>query len=238
MMSGTLVTGTLASGTSPFPNIIPMSIPKSVRSLEQASTMTGIIHAQAAPPTASEAKAEAASEATLERVTALENQVSSLEAKVMELLVKLDEVSSCVSSSSTPRGQAAAGASPSSPSSSPTTGEVTFKDLQARHLSNAATAPLPLNVATAARRATREWVEGPKIPDALSPMEDATVEEAERSPRPEHSIEHAEGYKPVNCSCMGLPWSLDDNAVMRSETHAGDEDAFSVLGMAGRGNLF
>ena len=227
-MSGTLVTGTLASGTTPCSDI-PLSVPKGVLkrvpSPIHASAMTSITPTQIAAPPPTAAASEAGSEATLERVTALENQVSGLESKVMELLVKLDEVSSCVSSSSTPRRQAVAGASP-------TTSDGPFEDLQARHLS-IATLPPPLSVITAARRATREWVEGPKTPELLSsPMEiaasemvkeeamelpkwehtvehaeaiaaqDIVKEEAMESPKRERAVEHHEEYKMVDCGAM------------------------------------
>ncbi|KAF6227102.1 hypothetical protein HO133_008543 [Letharia lupina] len=235
MMSGTLVTGALASGTTPFPGN-PMSGTRSVRggaapSLDPASAVTGKSDTRVQPPAA----AEAGSEATLERVTALENQVSGLEAKAMGLLVRLEELTSCVSASSTPRLQAAAGASP-------TTGSVTFGDLQARHLADAP--PPPVNVATAAHLATREWVEGPKtpeLPDASSAMQVAIrerVEERKTPPMPEHTIEHPEGYRPVNCSCTML-WSPEVDAVMPREANAGaDANAFPVDGIASRGNLF
>ena len=195
-MSGTLVTGTLASGTTPFSDI-PKSVQKQVPSPIHASAMTRITPTQTAAPPPTAVASEVGSEATLERVTALENQVSGLESKVMELLIKLDEVSSCVSSSSsTPRRQAAAGASP-------TTSDIPFEDLQARHLS-IATLPPPLSVITAARRATREWVEGPKTPELSSPMEIAAremmKEEVMESPKREHTVEHPEEYKLVDCS--------------------------------------
>lgn len=196
MMSGTLVSGALASGMTPFSGV-PMSGTGSVRgrapSPDPASDMMDTRIDQ--PPTAT----EAGSEATLERVTALENQVSCLETKVVELLVKLEEVSSCVSTGSTPGRQAAAGASP-------TASDITFEELQARRLSDA---PPPVNVAAATDLATREWVEGPKtpeLPDVPSPVQvtlGERVEEPMVSPLPEHTIEHPEGYKPVNCDCSG-----------------------------------
>lgn len=196
-----------------------------------ASAMTGIIKTQVVPPAASEAD----SGATLERVTALENQVSGLEAKVMELLVKLEEVSSCVSTSSTPRQQAAAGASP-------TISNITFDDLQARHLSRT---PPPALMENAVHLATKEWVEGPKTPElsaaSLSPVQIAVreiKEEPKMSPMPEHTIEHPEGYRPVNCNCTREP-SVEVDAVVPRETDAGAEaNAFSVDAVASRGNVF
>ena len=157
-MTGTLLSGTLASGLTPFASVPVRPSP------EPMSAMTGIIHTHAAPPVAA---SECTSQATLERVTALENQVSGLEAKYIELLVKIDEGKSGVSSSSTP---ATAGASP-------TKADVTFEDLQAQQLSDAAP---PL--AAAARRATREWVEGPiaaEAHDAPLSVEIAVVENAD-----------------------------------------------------------
>ena len=87
-------------------------------------------------------------------------------------------------------------------------------------------------------------MEGPKTPepmDAASPMEIATrdtvKEEAVRSPKLEQMVERLEECKPVDCSCTGS-WSLDDNAVMRSETHVEAEaNPFSVHGIVGQGNL-
>lgn len=217
-IADTFVSGTIASATTPLCGV-PMSNTQSVRpSPDSTSAMTGVIHTHVAPLAAS----EASSEACLERVTALETQVSNLEAKVLELLVKLDEVTSCA----TPQGQAAAGASP------------TTSDISLAH------APAPVSVATAARRATRVWVEGSKMPelrDASLPMQIAAIEmvgEVKESPGPKHTVEHPEGYRPVNCSCTAS-WSLDDAAIMRSETDAGAEaNAFSVHGIASRGNLF
>ena len=182
-----------------------------------------------APPAAS----EAASEATLERVTALENQVSGLEAKVMELLVKLEEVSSCVSTSSTPRQQAAAGASP-------TISNITFEDLQAQRFSRT---PPPVDVETAVHLATREWVEGPKtpeLPDASSPVQVAVrerVEEPKRPSTPEHSIQHPEGYKPVNCSCTRES-SMKAAAIVPEADAEAQANVFSVDDIASRGNVF
>ena len=163
--------------------------------------MTEAVPTQTVAPTILKAEAEASSDATLERVTALESQVSGLESKVVDLFVKLDEVSSSgVSSrSTTPYPQAVAGGC-----DCPTTGDVTFQGLQARNV--------PDTAATTARRATMEWVQGSKISDAVSsPMEVATPmevtttvmveEEANGSPKLQHTVEHAEGYRPVNCSC-------------------------------------
>ena len=205
MMSGTLVSDTLASGATPFSSAIPKpgtrSVRKRAQSPDPASAITETIDTRVV--------SEAGSQATLERVTALENQVSTLEAKVVELLVKLEEVSSCVSATSTPRPQAAAGASP-------TISSITFGDLQAQHLADA---PPPVGVPIAVRRATRDWVEGPKTPellDASSSMQVATsdkVEEPKTSPTPEHTFEHPEGYRPVNCSCA-TSGSLETDAVL------------------------
>ncbi|KAF6232030.1 hypothetical protein HO173_009867 [Letharia columbiana] len=104
--------------------------------------------------------------------------------------------------------------------------------------------PPPVHVATAAHLATREWVEGPKtpeLPDASSAMQVAIrerVEERKTPPMPEHTIEHPEGYRPVNCSCTML-WSPEVDAVMPREANAGaDANAFPVDGIASRGNLF
>ena len=198
MMSGTLVTGTFASGSTPYLNIpmpIPRSFPAQIPIPEPTFATTETASTSTVAPTMSKAEAEASSEATLERVTALESQVSGLESKVMDVLVKLDELSSsCISSrSTTPNPQAVAGGC-----ASPTTGDVTFQDLQARNV--------PDPAATTARRATMEWVQGSKISDTVSsPMEVATMVmvegEANGSPKLEHTVEHAEGYRPVNCSC-------------------------------------
>lgn len=213
MMSGTFVSDTLASGPTPFPSAIPMSGTRSVRkrahSPDPASAVTETIDIRVVPPTAS----EASSQATLERVTALENQVSTLEAKVVEMLVKLEEVSSCVSTTSTSRPQAAAAGASSTLSST------TFGDLQAQHLADA---PPSVGVPIAVRRATMEWVgetpdasspvqiatsvkvDEPKIPDASSLMQVASSERGEEqktSPTLEHTFEHPDGYRPVNCSC-------------------------------------
>lgn len=248
MMSGTLVSGTLASGTTSFSGM-PISGTRSVRgrapSPDPASAMTGIINTRVMPPAAS----EAGSEAALERITALENQVSRLQATVMEVLVKLHEVSSCVSTSSTPRRQAAIGPSP-------TTSNMTFEDLP--------DAPPPLDAATAVHLATREWVEGPKTPEqvasavhaatqkwvdgpkmselpAVSPVQVATRESAEGPKTPPtraHTMKHPEGYRPVNCSCA-RSWSPEVDAVMPMLADAGvAANAFSVRGIASRGNLF
>ena len=277
----TMMSATFVSGTVPF-SAVPMSATKSVRkrarSPDPAPAMPGIINPRIVLPAAS----EAGSQATLERVTALENQVCSLEGKVMELLVKLEEVSSCVSTTSTPRPQAAAGASP-------TISNITFEDLQAQHLADA---PPPASVATTVRRATREWVlEGPKTPElpdasspiqiatsekvsepklsdasspmqvttrikveepdtshasspmyvatrerveepetphALSPMHVATserVEEPETSPTLGHTVEHPEGYRPVNCSCVTSGSSETDAVLPRGANARGETDS-------------
>lgn len=223
----TMMSGTLVSGATPFP-AIPKSGTRSVRarapSPEPSSAMTGIIDTGVVPPVAS----EAGSNAALERITALENQVSTLEAKFMELLVKLDEVSSCVSTSSTPRRQTAAGAS------SPTATNITFGDLQSQDLPDA---PLPpVDIASAAHLATREWVEGPKtpVPD-VSPMCIATQEAGEGPKMQGHTIEHPEGYRPVNCSCSAN--SVEIGPVLANELKA-EGSLFSDRALAGRGNLF
>ena len=235
MVSGTLVSGTLASGTTPLSGTPMSGGTRSVReraaSPQSASAPAGIIGTRVAPPAA----LEAGSEATLERVTALENQVSGLEAKVMELLVKLEEVSSCVSASSTPRQQAAAGASP-------TISTITFEDLQAQRFSRT---PPPVDVEAAVHLATREWVEGPKtpeLPDASSPVQVAVrerVEEPKRPSTPEHTVEHPEGYKPVNCSCT-RDSSMEANGVMPVPEADAEAPAnpFSVDDIASRGNVF
>lgn len=251
-MSGTLVSDTFASGLTPFP-AIPMSGARSVRksapSPGPTSAMTGILDSLVMPPAAP----EAGSQATLERVTALENQVSRLEAKVMQLLVKLEEVSSCVSITSTPQPQAAAG-------TSPTISNITFEDLQTQQLADA---PLPVGITV--RRATREWVEGPKMlelpiasfpvqvtsgvkveepetANASSPLQVALserVEEPETAPtRLEHTFEHPEEYRPADCSCATSD-SLETEVVLPKEANAGAQtDMFSALEIASRGNLF
>lgn len=211
-MSGTLVPGPLASTTTPLPVIIPASNPRSVPSPEEenrTTTMTGTTHPQAAAPASSET---AQAEATLERITALENQVSSLEGKVLDLLVRLDEVSSCAGAdSTTPRRQenqqqgqqeqAAAGAALSFPVTSDVT---TYEDLQ--NLSNpaaaAATASPPAAAQLAlvnAAGAPSERVEGPKAQDtslssslSSSPVDiAAAVQDAEISSRPEQQFDGA-----------------------------------------------
>lgn len=198
MMSGTFITSTFASGLTPLP-YIPMSIPRSFPAQaptpEPTFAMTEIAPTQTVAPTVLKVEAEASSEATLERVTALESQVSGLESKVMDLFVKLDKVSSsCISSrSTTPNPQAVAGGCASLP-----TTDVTYKDLQAQKV--------PDTAATTARRATMVWVQGSKISDAASlPTEIATKvaveEEANSLPKLEHTVEHAEGYRRVNCNC-------------------------------------
>lgn len=227
-----MMSGTLVSGTIPFPSIPTsgtMSVLGSRPSPDPASAMTGIMHPGVVPAAASEVDLEA----TLERVTALENQVCSLEAKFMELLVKLDEVSSCVSTSSTPRRQAAAGASP-------TTSNATFEDLQVQHLADAPSpSPLlpPVNVTAAVRLATREWVEGPRVsallPDTSSPMDISTQESVEGSKTLGHSVGHLEGYTPVNCSC-----SVRDFGPVLAMAAGAEESGFSDRALASRGNLF
>ena len=183
-MSGAIVSSTLAPRIIPSSNV-PMSTTESVgeRTLnpDPAPDMMETIDTRVEPP------AEAGSKPTLERVMALENQVSGLKAKVVELQVKLEDGSSCVSTVSTPRRQA-------------------FDDLEAQHLSSM---PSPVHAPTATHLATREWVEGPKtpeLPDAPFPVQVAIterVEEPKTPPMPVHTIEHPEGYKPVNCSCSG-----------------------------------
>ena len=123
------------------------SLSENGTSPELASALNGIIHTHVVPPAA----AEAGSGATLERVTALESQVSGLEAKVLEVLVKLGESSRSGSASSTPRPQqAAAGASPAS-------SDIMSENLEAQALSY-------LAAAAANEAATRDWLEGPKTP--------------------------------------------------------------------------
>ena len=159
MMSGTLVSGTvsgtLTSGTTPFSGTplsgVPVSGSRSARerapSPDLDHTTMRKIHPRVPPPPPQAASAAAGSEA-LERITALENQVSSLGAKVMEMLVRLDEVSSCVSTGSTPRRHAAVGVSP-------TTSNITFEDLQAQLLRDAPSPlPPPADVAAAVHLAT------------------------------------------------------------------------------------
>ena len=138
----TYVSGTLAT---PIPNIpipdIHLSGTGSVHPSPDAScVMTGKVHTPitTTPPPGSEM-------ACLERVTALESQVSNLEAKVLELLVRLDEVSSCVGSGSTPAPQAVA-------SSSATMGSCRFEDVRGQSLAHA---PPTFDFIAATRRATR-----------------------------------------------------------------------------------
>ena len=159
MISGSLATGTFAPGSSPYLNN-PMSVPRSVPTQVPTPQPTFAITEPASTPTVApttlKAEAEASSDATLERVAALESQVSGLESKVMDVLIKLEEVSSSylTSRSTTPNPQAVAGGY-----ASPTTGDVTFEDLQARNV--------PGTAAITARRATMEWVQGSKIVDAV-----------------------------------------------------------------------
>ncbi len=132
------MTGTFVSATTPVPlrTLLPGPPPT-----------TGMPPPRvAAPPPPPEATLDAA----LDRVTALETQVSSLEARYQDVLVQLDEARSGNGSSrSTP---AAAGAS----STSAIVGDVEMMD-----------------------------------------------EGEGKGARTEHTVEHADGYKPVNCSCTG-----------------------------------
>ena len=208
MMSGTFVpmTPTL-SGT---PMFMTRNVHGDAPSSQPTSAVTGINGTQVAPPAAS---AAALQQATLERVTMLENQVSSMTNKIQELTDRVNEQNSCASNSSTPRRQAAVGASP-------TTSHITLQDLQAQNLSD--TEPRAVNGATPTPvyLATREWVEGSKTPEQVSkgttrecelpdapPMQAATEESVEKPKTPltiKHTIKHAEGFGPVNCSCSSL----------------------------------
>ena len=206
MMSGTFVpmTPTL-SGT---PMFMTRNVHGDAPTSQPTSAVTSINGTQVAPPAALAATLQ---QATLERVTMLENQVSSMTNKIQELTDRVNEQSSCASNSSTPRRQAAAGASP-------TTSNITFQDLQAQHLSGAE--PRAVNGATPVYLATREWVEGSKTPEQVSkgttqecelpdapPMQAATGESVEKPKTPltvKHTIKHAEGFGPVNCSCSSL----------------------------------
>ena len=167
MMSGTFVPVT--STVSGAPMFMTMNVRGETLNPQPTSAVMGMNGTQVAPP--------AAQQATLERVTMLENQVSSMTNKIQELTDRVNEQSSCASDTSTPRGQAAAGASP-------TTGNITFEDLQAQRPDAERAA---VNGAIPVSLATREWVEGPKTP--------VTVK---------HTIKHAEGFGPVNCSCSSL----------------------------------
>ena len=127
----TYVSGPLAT---PIPDIHLSGTGSVCSSPDATRAMTGIIHTPVTmtPPLASET-------ACLERVTALESQVSNLEAKVLELLVRLDEVSS------TPARQAVA-------SSSATMGDCRFEDVRSQSLAHA---PPTFDLIAATRRATR-----------------------------------------------------------------------------------
>ena len=205
-MSGTFVPMTpTVSGT-------PMFMTRNVRGdapcPQPTSAPTGMNGTQVAPPAASEA---ALQQATLERVTMLENQVSSMNNVIQGLRDRVNEQSSCASNSSIPHQQAAAGASP-------TTSNITFQDRQAQHLSDGE--PPAVNGTTPVYLATREWVEGPKTPEQVSkdttkecelpdasPMQAATEESVQKLKTPltvKHTIKHAEGFGPVNCSCSSL----------------------------------
>ena len=250
-MADTMMSGTFASAMTPTVSGTPISVTRNVRgdapSPEPTSAMTGINGTRVAPPAASEA---ALQQATLERVTMLENQVSSMNNMIHELSDRLNEQSSCASNSSTPRRQVAAGASPTT----------TFEDLQAQHLSDAKRPAV--NVAIPVYLATREWVEGPKTPEQISKgatqecelpdasaMQAATRVSVEKPKTPstiKHTIEHAEGFGPVNCSCSSLcsmeldaVMPMEAEAVLPREADAGAEgNAFSLHGIVSRGNLF
>ena len=201
MMSGTFVPMTPTS--SGIPTFMTRNVRGHTPSPQPTSAMMGINGTQVAPP--------ATSEATLERVTMLETQVSSMNNVIQELRDRVNEQSSCASNSSTTGRQAAAGASP-------TTSNITSEDLQAHRLSEAKS-PV-VNGATPVYLATREWVEGPKTPEQVfegtpqecelpdaPPMQAATEESVEKPKTPstvKHTIEHSEGFGPVNCSCSSL----------------------------------
>lgn len=210
-MADTIMSGTFVSMT-PTVSGTPMFMTRNVRgdapSLQPTSAMTGMNGTQVAPPAVSEA---ALRQATLERVTMLENQVSSMNNVIQELRDRVNEQSSCASNSSITGRQAAAGASP-------TTSNITSEDLQAQHLSDAERPAV--NGAIPVSLATKEWVEGPKTPEHVSkgathecelpdapPMQAATEEVVEKPKTPstvKHTIKHAEGFGPVNCSCSSL----------------------------------
>ena len=206
IMSGTFVPMTHAvSGT---PMFMTMNVRGDAPGPQPTSAPTGMNGTQVVPPAASEA---ALRQATLERVTMLENQVSSMNNVIQELKDKVNEQSSCASNSSTPHRQAAAGASA-------TISNITFQDRQAQHLSDAE--PPAVNGTTPAYLATREWVEGPKTPEQVSKdttmecelpdasLVQAATEESVAKPKTpltiKHTIKHAEGFGPVNCSCSSL----------------------------------
>ena len=205
-VADTTTSSTFVSGTTPILSVVPMSsntgsLREKAPSAEPTSALTGMFQTQVAPPAT--AAAEAGSSATLERVTALENQVSGLEAKVMDILVRLDESQGSVSSSSKPQ-QAVAGSFPTAASDNKIDG------LQTRQPSFLATVTTaPVNEAAATRLATKEWVGGPQTPHASSPpvpiakRKREDEEQETRPPRLEHTIDHEEGYRPVNCGCTG-----------------------------------
>ena len=206
IMSGTFVP--IAPTVSGTPMFVTRNVPSDAPGPQSTFAMVGTNGTQVAPPAASEA---ALRQATLERVTMLENQVSSMTNTIQELTDRVNEQGSCATNRSTPRQQAAAGASP-------TTSNITFQDLQAQHLSDAE--PPAVNGAIPISLATREWVEGPKTPEQVSkdmtqecelpdasPVQATTRENVEQPKTPlavKHTIKHAEGFGPVNCSCSSL----------------------------------
>ena len=211
-------TSTLPTDFTPFPGASPVVSVAEARNIRSeapspepafAVRATVPITQRTEPPKTVEPRDQASSNATLERVTALESQVSGLQSTVVDLLVKLDERTSCSLTPSEPQAVAAGCVLPPAPPQTTTT-DLTFTELQAT------AAPL----ATMTRRATLEWVQGPNTLDvsssSSSPSLAATVEtdtvmkmeeeEAEVAVGSKaHTIQHPEGYTPVNCSCAAGP---------------------------------
>ena len=106
---------------------------------------------------------------------------------------------------------------------------MTFGDLQSQELPDAP--PLVDDVAGAVHLATREWIEGPVLLADVSRMHIAGPE------APEHTIQHPDGYRPVNCSCSLRAHSVEIGPVVANELKA-EGSLFSDRDLAGRGNLF
>jgi len=163
-------TPSLSVPTSAAPNSFSSAPARSVRSFAPSPEPAPMQSTFAAGP------AHSGSDATLERVTVLENQVAQLEASFLKLRVKIQEIESLVGPTRvtlTPVADSAA------------TANIVQKDAPIRR-------PSTMNIHKILDQPSPiELPAGPALTDV--------AEEGEQTPK--HTVVHTEGFVPSNCIC-------------------------------------
>ena len=194
----------MEAGSTTAPTDTPLSASRSVR--EQAPSpnvefMEGIT--SRLEPRLAELALKSTDDATLERITALENQVSKLEEGFIELLVKLDELKSV--------DLKIGGRTPSADD------RLTVNNLSLSIINCCPTVHKLDGDKFVVRAVEHTDTQDVRSENELVEYTESDNKEWLDGEEPlKHTREHPGGWRPINCICA-LPYTLEDNSVMQRD---------------------